>query len=247
MSSELGTIDQPFKTWAAWCDTLHRYRRGEDVIDPRLSRPGHRHYLVTRTLETGSEEEQQQEDGGSVPCVSAWHQYTRGLEGQPPEAFGEGDGTWDMPWVGFQVYVPWPATRSSSSSQGDLAAIASALETKTFKIRHGDEISARNRLDVYKINVFVAEMADVALGEVTRRAARDFESTWRSHREMEADEKELPQNAMLLRCVAHQRAKLAAAKAAGRKDFQWGNSPKVDAKFYQHSVIVLQKVPDGRR
>jgi hypothetical protein len=50
---------------------------------------------------------------------------------------------------------------------------------------------------------------------------------------------------MFLRCVAHQRAKVAAAKAAGREVFQWGSSPEVDASFYRDAVIVLQRAPDA--
>jgi hypothetical protein len=160
--------------------------------------------------------------------VSAWHQYTRGLEGQPPETFGEGDEARDMPWVSFQVYVPSPKTRSSSSSrQGD-------LKTKTFEICHSGEARAENRLDVYGIDVPEAETGNLVLDDLARRVARDRElpnlipppAEQRSARETEADQKELSHSGMLRYCVAHQRAKVAAAKAAGHRGFQMGLVPK---------------------
>ena len=141
---------RPFKTWTEWTDAVRRYRQGRQFPDPRRSfaQPRRSPYLLTRT----------QTDHEGATFTSAWHQFTRGLEGQPVETFGEGQDARDIPFGNFQVYVPRP---TSPDSGIDLLGVASALEERTFDLRHGSEEQARDRLDVYGLGpVAVAAEAE---------------------------------------------------------------------------------------
>lgn len=285
-SPQLGTLERPFVKWSDWCDALHRYKNsGRQTLYPRHAVPNMRKFLVTKIAQDIESQHpqhqpaQQKDDDGNgndwgdagdlvdaLPCVSAWHQYTRDLEGQPPEKFGEGDGARDSPWVTFQIYVPW----REEAGLDELISVAGALEVKTFEIRHGEETAARDRLDVYGVKA--EDMATIsgerlggvgeeddgtALNRMARRVARDNSlfrtgdwldtppSERRYPHETMADQACLARTDMITRAVAHQRAKMAAARAAGRKEFQWGDSCIGNARFYTQLVIVLGQVPKG--
>ncbi|KAH6630281.1 hypothetical protein B0J18DRAFT_95959 [Chaetomium sp. MPI-SDFR-AT-0129] len=284
-SPELGTLERPFVKWSDWCDAMRRYKENGGMTRyPRHSIPRIRKFLVTKIAQDIESQHpqhqpaQQQDDDGngndsggdagdlvdaSLPCVSVWHQYTRDLEGQPPEKFGEGDRTRESPWITVQIYVPW----REEAGLDELVSVAGALEVKTFVIRHGDETAARDRLDVYGVREELmaaisggraggaGEDDGTALDRMARRVAEDTRlmrtgewldlppSERRYPPEIRADKACLARTDMITRAVAHQRAKMAAARAAGRKEFQWGDPYRSNMKFYRQMVIVLGQVP----
>ncbi len=123
--------------------------------------PRRTRYLVTRA----------QTDHEGATFISVWHQFTRGLEGQPVEMFGEGVDARDIPFGNFQIYVP--RSTPPGNRETDLLGIASALEERTFAIRHGSEQQARDRLDVYELAPVAAEIED--RDKLVRQVASDIQ------------------------------------------------------------------------
>lgn len=108
-----------------------------------MKRPGYRSHIATERINA--------HDG--TPCVVAWHQYSRGFVDQPEERFG----TRRVPFGSFQVYLPCPTTDSSRDVEihpdETTSRVAELLESKTHMKRHGNEVSFRDRLDVFGLAV----------------------------------------------------------------------------------------------
>ena len=66
-----------------------------------------------------------------------------------------------------------PQSTPSGNSETDLLGIASALEERTFAIRHGSEQQARDRLDVYELAPVAAEIED--RDKLVRQMASDIQ------------------------------------------------------------------------
>ena len=157
------------KTWTEWTDAVRRYRQGRRFPDPRRSfaEPRRSLYLLIRT--------QTNHEGATF--TSAWHQFTRGLEGQPVETLGEGQDAWDIPFGNFQVYVPRP---TSTDSGIDLLGVANALEERTFDLRHGSEERARDRLDVYGLEPVAVAAEAEGRDRLARQGSERLRTTTRS-------------------------------------------------------------------
>ncbi|KAH8680656.1 hypothetical protein BX600DRAFT_428640 [Xylariales sp. PMI_506] len=123
--------------WQELLDARDRYFDGTSDFDPTI---GPRHpILATRQINA--------HDGS--PCTIVWHQYTRDLEGQPTETFGNGK---TVPFASWQIYVPY--TEVLGNTPQDIAQrIAIYLESQSFDLRHGEDIALRDRLNVYCLKV----------------------------------------------------------------------------------------------
>ncbi len=163
----IDTRTHTFKSWSEWTEALRRHPqpapppKGVPYPSLQMYWPRRTPYLVTRA----------QTDHEGATFISAWHQFTRGLEGQPVEMFGEGADARDIPFGNFPIYVP--QSTPSGNSETDLLGIASALEERTFAIRHGSEQQARDRLDVYELAPVAAEMED--RDKLVRQMASDIQ------------------------------------------------------------------------
>ncbi|KAK4145299.1 uncharacterized protein C8A04DRAFT_26804 [Dichotomopilus funicola] len=250
-SPELGTLERPFVKWCDWCDAMRRYKENGGMTRyPRHSIPRIRKFLVTKIAQD----------------IESQHPQHQPAQQQDDDGNGNDSGgdAGDLVDASLPcIYVPW----REEAGLDELVSVAGALEVKTFDIHHGDETAARDRLDVYGVREeFMAAISGgraggageddgTALDRMARRVAEDTRlmrtgewldlppSERRYPPEIRADKARLARTDMITRAVAHQRAKMAAARAAGRKEFQWGDSYRSNMKFYRQMVIVLGQVP----
>ncbi len=169
-NESIDTRTHTFQSWTEWTEALRRHRSrsrhplGISYSALQLHWPRRTRYIVAKA----------QTDHEGATFISAWHQFTRGLEGQPVETFGEGDDARDLPFGNFQIYVPRP-TVTSGNTKTDLLDIATALEEKTFEIRHGAEQQARDRLDVHGLGPAPAADEIEDRDKLARQVASDIQ------------------------------------------------------------------------